>query len=110
MDSEYSYRFSEKSVADLDEIVSYLTGKLANPQAADDFLNEVEKTIHQLRVFPETGALVLNDFLPNIGLRKTVIGNYIMYYLPNHSEHMVYIVRLVYGKRSLEEILRTLQI
>jgi toxin ParE1/3/4 len=39
-----------------------------------------------------------------------VIGNYVMYYLPDLEQHIIYILRLIYGRRSVEEILRQLEI
>ena len=81
MASEYMYFLTQKAEADLDSIVSYLSLELANAKAASD-----------------------------TAVRKKVIGNYLMYYLPDTEQHIIYILRLIYGRRSVEEILRQLEI
>ena len=58
----------------------------------------------QARAFPESGSLVDNEFLQVENLRKKLIGNYIMYYLPDMREKIIYILRIVYGKQNITEI------
>ena len=96
MESKYQYRLSQKAEADLDGIVSYIAVELSNPQAASDFVDKLGKVIDEIRSFPE--------------IRKKLIGSYIMYYLPVKEEKMIYVVRIVYGKRNMEEILRELDL
>lgn len=90
MESEFQYRFTKKAEADLDEIVSYIAAELANPQAAADFVARLQKIINETRSFPESGTQVNNEFLPDIGLRKKNVDNYIMYYLPIFEEKTIY--------------------
>ena len=110
MESKYQYRLSQKAEADLDGIVSYIAVELSNPQAASDFVDKLGKVIDEIRSFPESGSYVNNDFLSNTEIRKKLIGSYIMYYLPVKEEKMIYVVRIVYGKRNMEEILRELDL
>lgn len=51
-----------------------------------------------------------NEFLPNTAVRKCVLGNYVMYYLPVWEDETVLVIRIIYGRRSTEEISRSLQI
>ena len=110
MESKYQYRLSQKAEADLDDIVSYIAVELSNPQAASDFVDKLEKVIDETRCFPNSGSHVSNEFLSNTAVRKQMIGNYIMYYLPVAEERMIYVVRIVYGKRNIDEILRQLDL
>lgn len=110
MASKYQYRLSQKAADDLDGIVSYIASELSNPQAAADFLSRLEKVIDEIRSFPESGAPVNNEFLSNIKLRKKTVGSYLLYYLSVPETETVYIVRIVYGKRNMEEILRQLDL
>ena len=52
----------------------------------------------------------LNEFLQIENVRKKLVGNYIMYYLLDIEENIIYILRIVYGKRNLDEILKKLDI
>ncbi len=110
MASKYQYRLSQKAADDLDGIVSYIASELSNPQAAADFLSRLEKVIDEIRSFPESGAPVNNGFLSNTKLRKKPVGSYLLYYLSVPETETVYIVRIVYGKRNMEEILRQLDL
>ncbi len=52
------------------------------------------------------GSLAVNEFVPNGEIRKKLAGNYIMYYLPDFAEKVIFILRIVYGRRNTDEILR----
>ena len=106
MASEFSYKLTTKAEADLDGIVSYIAVQLENPQAATGFLNKLQDAIHEACSFPESGSLVVNEFLPYKGIRKKLVGNYIMYYFPDMNAETIYVLRVIYGRRNLDEILR----
>ena len=110
MGSEYAYLLTQKAEADLDSIVFYLSLELANAKAASDFADKLQDVIEETLLLPLSGPLVSNEFLPDMAVRKKVIGNYVMYYLPDTEQHIIYILRLIYGRRSVEEILRQLEI
>lgn len=104
MVSKFGYRLTKKAESDLDGIVSYIAVELTNPQAASDFVDKLKDNIDEARAFPESGSLVDNEFLQVENLRKKLIGNYIMYYLPDMREKIIYILRIVYGKQNITEI------
>lgn len=104
MASKFGYRLTKRAESDLDGIVSYIAIDLANPQAATDFVDKLQDNIEEARVFPESGSLVDNEFLQLENVRRKLIGNYIMYYLPNTAENMILILRIVYGKQNVTEI------
>ena len=110
MASKFGYRLTKRAESDLDGIVSYIAVELANPQAASDFVDKLKDNIDEARAFPESGSLVDNEFLQLDNLRKKLIGNYIMYYLPDMGEKIIYILRIVYGKRNMDAILKKLDI
>ena len=110
MESEFRYRLTQRAEVDLDEIVSYIAVELANPQAASDFIDKLQDSIEEARSFPESGSLVQNDFLQMENVRKKLVGNYIMYYLPDMDEKIIYILRIAYGKRNMDDILKKLDI
>lgn len=109
MASEYRYQLTQKAAADLDDIASYLSVELSNPKAASNFMEKLTQTIQETVAFPMSGTLVNNEFVPDVGVRKKVIGNYLMYYVPDPEQKIIYIIRLVYGRRNMDEILRSLE-
>lgn len=104
MASKFGYQLTKRAESDLDGIVSYIAIDLANPLVASDFVDKLKDNIDEARVFPESGSLVDNEFLQVENLRKKLIGNYIMYYLPDMREKIIYILRIVYGKQNITEI------
>ena len=110
MESKFRYRLTKKAESDLDEIVAYIAVELANPQAASDFVDNLQDSIEEARVFPESGSLVHNEFLQVDNVRKKLVGNYIMYYLPDMEEKIIFILRIVYSKQNMNEILKKLNI
>lgn len=110
MVSKFGYRLTKIAESDLDGIVSYIAVFLANPQAASDFVDKLQDNIEEARAFPESGSLVHNEFLQLESVRKKMVGNYIMYYLPDMGEEIIYVLRIVYRKRNMDEILKKLDI
>lgn len=104
MASKFRYRLTKRAESDLDGIVSYIAVELSTPQAASDFVDKLKDNIDETRAFPESGSPVDNEFLQVENLRKKLIGNYIMYYLPDMREKIIYILRIVYGKQNITEI------
>ena len=83
MESRFGYRMTRSANADLEDIVSYLSERLSNPKAASDFVDKLQAAIDELRSFPEIGPSVVNEFLPDVDVRKKLVGTYLMYYLPD---------------------------
>lgn len=110
MVSKFGYRLTKRAESDLDGIVSYIAVFLANPQTASDFVDKLQDNIEEARAFPESGSLVHNEFLQLESVRKKLVGNYIMYYLPDMGEEIIYVLRIVYRKRNMDEILKKLDI
>ena len=106
MEFKYSYRFTEKAEQDFDEILRYLSVDLANPVAAQKLGRKMFAQIDTVRAFPNSGAPVDNEFLSDKTVRRLSVDHYIIYYRAHDDEEMISIIRIVYGKQNLDEILR----
>lgn len=106
MEFEYSYRFTEKAAQDFDEILRYISVDLANPVAAQNLGKKIFEKIDIVRAFPDSGAPIENEFLADKTVRKLLADNYIIYYKAHYEEKIISIVRIVYGKRNLDEIIQ----
>lgn len=107
---KYGYVLTRNAVDDFDEIVRYIAHELGNPTAASRFIDKLKQTIDETCAFPESGPKVVNEFLSGHTVRSKVIGSYMMYYLADKNTKTVSILRIVYGRRDLNEILRKLGI
>ena len=110
MESKFHFRLTEKANADLDDTISYIAVELANPKAASDFMDKLEAAIDEACLLPESGSPVVNDLLEGWEVRKKIIGNYIMYYWPDLTEKIIYVLRIVYEGRNIDDILRQMDI
>ncbi|MBQ3888921.1 MAG: type II toxin-antitoxin system RelE/ParE family toxin [Clostridia bacterium] len=108
MACKYTFRFTESALADLDDAVAYIAEELANPKAAATLMSGVQKAVDEACRFPESGELVDNAYLPNPSIRKKLVGNYILYYLPDEADKTVVVVRFLYGRRNTEAALKDL--
>lgn len=108
MEFKYSYRFTEKAAQDFDEILRYISVDLANPAAAQNLGRKMLEQIDMVRTFPESGAPVDNEFLADKTIRKLFVDSYVIYYKAHYDEKIVSVIRIVYGKRNLDEILKTM--
>ena len=108
MECKYSYRFTEKAEQDFDEILHYIAVDLANTTAAEKLSRKMFEQIDMVRDFPDSGALVENEFLSDKAVRKLSVDNYIIYYKAHYDKKIISIIRIVYGKRNLDEILMTM--
>ena len=108
MDSKYSYNFTKKAERDFDEILRYISFDLANPIAAQNLGRKIFEKIDIVRSFPESCAIVENEFLSDKTVRKLLVDNYIIYYKVNYDKKIITIIRIVYGKRNLDEIIKTI--
>ena len=79
MTSKYQYHFTKKEEADLDEILSYISIELSNPDAASSFLKDLQTVIDSICAIPKMGRIVENEFLPDREVRKSLVGNYILF-------------------------------
>lgn len=102
----FKYRFTKKAGTDLEEILEYISKTLCNPTAAASLFKKVFSSIENLCVFPESGALLQNEFVADKTIRKVVVDNYLLYYKMDAAEKYIYTLRIVYGKINLETIYR----
>ncbi len=102
------YRFTAKAEKDLDGIFHYIAKELDNQTAASALLKELENLIANIRVFPKCGSLMDNEFLPARDIRKLPISNYMLYYRFEEKNECIVILRIIYGKRDPQQIIKEL--
>ena len=104
-ENSYSLKFTPKASEDLEQIYSYISGKLFAEIAADNLLARIENTIMRLKDFPYSCSFVLDELLKNRGYRKLVIDSYIAFYLVDELEKQVVIMRILYSAKSYQNLL-----
>ena len=69
-------------------------------------MNELDQCIERLCIFPESGKLVFDEYLPGIHVRRKIVGKYILFYQVLKEEKVIRILRIVYGRRDMDEVLK----
>lgn len=101
----YKLKISELAHKDLDKIVSYIVVQLANPKAASDFLDEVEKCYDYIRNNPMMYTECQDMRLKEEGYRKISIKNYVLIYKINEISKTVNILRFFYGAQDYAKLI-----
>lgn len=95
--------YSPLALNDLDEIWEYITEELMNPSAAENTVNEIMDAVETLADFPDAGARLVFDGDLDSGYRFVIYKNYMAFY---HTQNdMIYVDRVIYGKRDYMKVL-----
>ena len=100
---EYKIFETAHARADLEEILEYITGVLANPTAAAAFADELEKCYGILERMPLAFEQCRDGHLKARGYRKALVKNYVMIYKVTAGE--VIILRFFHGSRDYEKLI-----
>lgn len=96
---------SELAHRDLDNIIYYIAVQLANPKAAGDFLDELEKCYGYLKSNPMMYAKCQNKRLEKEGYRRVLIKNYVLVYKINEASKTVSILRFFYSAQDYVKLI-----
>lgn len=96
----YKLVVSELAHEDLDKIVAYIAIELANPIAATNFLDEVEKCYGNLKNNPFMYERCYDAHLERESYRKANIRNYVLVYKVKEPNRVVIIYRFFYGAQD----------
>ena len=102
---KFQLKFTPKASQDLDEIYNYISNNLYNETAAETLSEKIERSIMNLKDFPQLGTFVGDPELKERGYRKLIIENYIVFYLFNEIEGIVVIMRVLFGRQEYQNFI-----
>lgn len=94
---EYVVRLSDQADEDVDKIYGYIASTLKEPQTAERLYNRIMDEIGTLNTLPERYELYQKKPWFDMGLRKLVVGSYVVLYLVLEAKGEVAIARVFYG-------------
>jgi plasmid stabilization system protein ParE len=106
MTEHYEIIYSPIALDDLKSIYSYIALNLKEKGIAAKQVSRIQKHIRGLESLPARFALVEWEPWSSMGMHKMPVGNYVVYYLIEDQAHTVSIVRIFYGGRDVENIIR----
>ncbi|MBR6308536.1 MAG: type II toxin-antitoxin system RelE/ParE family toxin [Lachnospiraceae bacterium] len=103
---KYDFYITETAEEDINEAFSYIKNALCNPEAAISFADELEIKIEDICMHPQNGRPVVNEYLKIDNIRRILVKNYTVYYTIDEEQSRVIVLRVVYGKRNQDDILK----
>ncbi|MBD5477184.1 MAG: type II toxin-antitoxin system RelE/ParE family toxin [Lachnospiraceae bacterium] len=93
--------YTAQARKDLREIYEYIAIELLVPETATEQTQRIMKTIRSLEEMPMRHRLYGEEPWYSQGIRFFPIDNYLVFYLPEESQNIVNIVRIMYGGRDV---------
>lgn len=104
----YEVRLTTQAENDLRGIFEYIAFDLQSVQNAAGQLDRLEQSIASLDQMPERFRVYENEPWRSRNLRIMPVDNYLVFYIPNHEEQIVHIMRVMYGGRDVDRQLNQL--
>ena len=77
---KYNIEYSKKSKQDLIGIKQYIKYNLQEPEIAKKLISKIRKEINALKDNPEVFAIIDDDIIKKLEIRKLIVDNYIVFY------------------------------
>lgn len=108
--NQYKVIYTPKAKEDLKAIYSYIAFTLKEREIAKKQVDRIRNSIRDLDTSPERYTAVNWEPWSSMGMRKFPVNNYVVYYNLNKEGHVVTIIRIFYGGRDIEGIIRSEQL
>lgn len=104
--TNYRVQYSAEAVEDLRSIYQYIAVELQAPQTARGQIDRIRKMIRSLSLAPTRFATVEWEPWASIGMRKVPVNKYLVFYLVEHADFTVTVIRIFYSGQNIEEIIK----
>lgn len=101
MRDSYSIIYAPKARDDLKEIYSYIAFSLLVPETAKGQVDRIRKAICSLDFMPSRNPAVDWEPWKSMGMHKTLVDNFIVFYTIDNIRAVVTIIRIVYSGRDV---------
>lgn len=95
---KYNIEYSKESKQDLIRTKQYIKNNLQEPEIAEKLISKIRKEINTLKNTPEIYAIIDDDIIKRLEIRKLIVDNYIVFYRIKGNN--IQIVRVMYGRRN----------
>ncbi len=99
----YDIQMTPESKNDLHSIFEYIAFELQAFQNAAGQLNRLEKSIAGLNQMPERFRLYEKEPWRSRNLRVMPVDNYLVFYIPDQTEKIVTVIRIIYDGRDMDK-------
>ncbi len=104
---KYQVLYTADAYRDLQGIHRYIAVELQEKTVAKKQMARIKKEILSLCALPERHGGVDWEPWSSMGVRRLPVDNYIVYYMVDQQKALVYVIRVVYGGRDIEDMIST---
>ena len=108
MTDTFSVIYSQEAKDDLRNVYRYIAFELIEPKIAENQVNRIRDNIKKLDSLPERHQLVEWEPWSSLGVRHYPVDNFVVYYLIKEELKIVAIIRIFYGGRNINQIIKGL--
>ncbi len=103
----YTVRIMKSAQNDMREIYRNITDELCNPIAASRRIALIDEAVQSLKSNPDCFPFMRDEYLSSKGFRVIVIKKHLVFFTIREPEHIVSIMRVLYGRRDWLRLLQT---
>lgn len=103
----YEVLYAPAALDDLRAIFSYIAFDLKAGQAAEEQTNRIRRKVRSLDSMPGRYRKVEWEPRASMGMYQLPVDDYVIYYLVDQELRTVTIVRIFYGGRDVESIIKS---
>lgn len=101
----YKVDVTDEAKADIRAAARYIAVELRQPDTAESLLDSFDDEITSLEKMPERYGTVHDEYLASLGIRMTMLKNYLLFYVVDRTALTVTIIRALHGRRNWISIL-----
>jgi len=98
--AKYSVDVSEPAENDLRDIVRYIAAQVSAPVSALNIMELLEEAMAGLSDMPQRCPLVTDERLSQMGYRKLMVNNHIVFFTIDEKNKVVDVERIQYSRRD----------
>lgn len=96
----YKIFMTESATQDLMGLSSYIANDLNEPSVAKKLIEKIKASVMSLAELPLRHNLVSDENLATQGIRKTMVDNYLIFYIVSEKDKTISVVRILYCRRD----------
>ena len=98
----YDVVYTAEARQDLRDIYEYIAYELLEPEIASGQVDRIMKAARSLEQMPMRYTRYEEEPWHSQGLRSLPVDNYLIFYLPDETNNVVNIIRIMYGGRDVK--------
>lgn len=99
----FDVSYSAEARQDLRDIYEYIAYELLASETAVGQTERIMKAIRSLEQMPMRHRLYEEEPWHSQGMRVLTVDNYLVFYLPDETNAIINIIRIMYGGRDIEK-------